>query len=374
MGGKKRRRQSAKQAKKGRPERGFDFGVTRRAILVSGVDVVSALFAATVQGCAYGSIRHPELGELPEISLVAVHGEPLKRALTALSAWDSAEGDDGFDLEIVLLNDGGYLLGIAPNSDVIRNKIRGSDRLSEPIVGGPLFIKGMTTRQPFLSTFREYIETNAIAPFVFSGLQWTHPSTAPEAIAGMPRILKFATRFTDEDGVTEGSFPEAMLGVRDRGTARKLIRKGRRFMRSAPVDSSAIPGRREDQIQRHFPATCWRLLDTNTIADFRARHASLPISESQAIQAFVNLTLSTEICGAFHYKGISRSDLPQIVHAKINERFELADSSPLPVFDDERLLKQIVLDGVSLLEEVGQKPKRPSPIELIEILDRKGLA
>lgn len=372
MSGKKRRRHAAKQAKKGRPERGFDFGISRRAVLVSGVDVVSELFAATVQGCGYGTIRHPELGEIPEISLAAVHGEPLKRALSALSAWDSAEGDDGFDLEIVFLDDGGYLLGLAPNAAVIRNKMRGSDRLSEPIVSGPMFIKGMTTRQPFLSSFREYIETSVVAPFMFSGLQWSHPSTAPQVIAGMPRILKFRARFTDEGGATEGSFAEAMLGVYG-GAARKLIRKGRNFMRSAPVDLAAVSSRREDQIRRHFPVTYWRLLDANTVADFRARHVSLPISVSQVVQAFVNLALSHEICGAFHYRGISRKDLPQVIHAWIGNRFEQADLAPAPTFDDEVVLRQIILDGVSLLEEVGEKPKKPSSVELLEALNRKGL-
>jgi hypothetical protein len=96
----------------------------------------------------------PGTGTIPEIFLAAVNPEPLKRALTALKDWDSADGDDGFDLEFVFLNDGGYLLGIAPNATIIQNRLRGSDRLFEPIVTGPPFIKGMDTREPFLDEFR----------------------------------------------------------------------------------------------------------------------------------------------------------------------------------------------------------------------------
>jgi hypothetical protein len=369
---KKSRKKPSKRQRKGRPERGFDFGVSRRAVLASGAEVVSELFTATVQGCGYGLVRHEDLGNIPEIALAAVNGDPLKRALIALNAWDAAEGDDGFDLQFVFLNDGGYLLGIAPNASIIRNKMRGSDRLFEPIVTGPMFIKGMTSRQPFLSTFRTYIETNTIAPFMFSGLQWTSPLTAPQTVAGMPQILKFAARFTDEDAVTEGSFAEAMVAV-SRGTVRTLIRKGRRLMRSPPGDSSEVPRRREAQIQRHFPATFWRLSGASAVADFRARYASLPISESQVIQAYVNLLLSNEIVGNFHYKGIGRAHLSQIIHLKVSDRFELADSSPVPAFSDELVLKQIVLDGISLLQELGLKAKSSVPEQVLKLLDRNGL-
>ena len=172
MNRKNARQKRARRLKKGRAERGFDFGVRHRAMLISGVDVISELFAATVQGCGYGEIRHPDLGMIPEIFLAAEQPEPLKRALAALSNWDSAEGDDGFELDFVFLEDEGYLLGIAPNTTIIQNKLRGSDRLFEPIVTGPLFIKGMNTRHPLLLKFREYCK-NVFSPFLFSGARIT---------------------------------------------------------------------------------------------------------------------------------------------------------------------------------------------------------
>lgn len=373
MGGRRSVQKPSKQKRKTQPERGYDFGVTRRSILVSGAEVVSDLFAATVQGCAYGSVRHPVLGEIPEIFLAAAHVEPLKRALAGLGAWDSADGDDGFDLHFLFLNDGGYLLGIAPNSVIIRNKIGGSDRMFEPLVTGPLFIKGMTTRQSFLSTFRAYIETGAITPFMFSGLQWTDPFTAPATVAGMHQILKFTARFAEEGGVTAGSFGEAMLSVY-RGTVRRLIRKGRTFMRSASKTFTDVPRRRAAQLQRHFPVTVWRLSHAGTVADFRARHPSLPISSSQVLQAFVNLAISTEIIGDFHYRGIGRAHLSDAIHAKVSGRFELAGSSAGPTLGDEQVLRQIVLDGISLLQELGLKVKHSTPEHVLKLVDRHGLA
>ena len=372
---KKPSKSAQRSAKKRRPEHGFDFGVARPAILISGVEMVSDLFEAKILGCAYGLFRYPKLGEIPEISLTAEHGEPLKRALTALSGWDAAEGDDGFDLQFLFLNDGGYLLGLAPNTAVIRNKLRGADRLFEAIVSGPLFIKGMTTRQPFLSDFRDYIETNTIAPFTFSGMQWASPLTPPQGVAGMPQILKFAARFADEDAVAGGTFAEAMLATR-RGTLGKLRRRQRDADLWQPdrKEPARIPRQREDQIRRHFPATFWRLSGSSTVDRFRLRHTKLRISESQVIQGVINLALSSEIVAKFHYVGVSRKDLPSVIQSALRERFELADSREPPVFDDDLLLKQIVLDGKAVLEALDLKPKKATAESLLNVIARQGLA
>ena len=375
MGRKKPSKSAQRSAKKGRPERGFDFGVTRRANLISGVEMISDLLEAKVQGCGYRLFRHPQLGEIPEISLAAEHGEPLKRALTALSGWDAAEGDDGFDLEFLFLNDGAYLLGLAPNAAVISNRLRRSDRLFEPIVSGPMFIKGMTTRQRFLSDFRDYIETATIAPFTFSGVQWTSPLTQPQGVAGMPQILKFSARFADEDTVARGTFAEAMLAT-CRGTLGKLRRRQRDADLWQPdrKEPARIPRQREDQIRRHFPATFWRLSGSSTVDRFKLRHAKLRIAESQVIQGVINLALSSEIVGKFHYVGVSRKDLPSVIQIALRERFESADSKDLPAFDDDLLLKQIVLDGKAVLEALDLKPKKATTESLLNVIARQGLA
>ena len=375
MSRKKRSKSARRSTKNSRPERGFDFGLARRAILISGVEMISDLLEAKVQGCGYGVFRHPKLGEIPEISLAAEHGEPLKRALTALSGWDAAEGDDGFALEFLFLNDGGYVLGLAPNAAVIRNRLRGSDRLFEPIVSGPLFIKGMTTRHPFLSDFRDYIETSTIAPFTFSGAQSTSPLTPPQGVAGMPQILKFAARFADEDTVAGGTFVEAMLATH-RGTVGKLCRRQRDADLWQPdrKEPARIPRRREDQIRRHFPATFWRLSGSSTVDRFRLRHAKLRLSESQVIQGVINLTLSSEIVGKFHYVGVSRKELPSVIQIALRERFESADSRDPPVFDDDLLLRQIVLDGKAVLEALDLKPKKATNESLLNVIARQGIA
>ena len=372
---KKPSKPAQRSAKTGRSEHGFDFGVTRLAILFSGIEMNSDLLEANVQGCAYGPFRHPQLGEIPEISLTAEHGEPLKRALTALSEWDAAEGDDGFNLELLFLNDGGYLLGLAPNAAVIRNRLRGSDRFLQPIVSGPLFIKGMTTRNPFLSDFRAYIETTTITPFTFSGVQQTGPLTPPQGVAGMPQILKFSARFADEDTVARGTFAETMLCTR-RGTLGKVLRRQRDADLWQPDrnEPARIPRQREDQIRRHFPVTFWRLSGSSTVDRFRLRNAMLRISEAQAIQGLINLALSNEIVGTCHYVGVSRKDLPSVVQSALRERFESADSKDLPVFDDDLLLKQIFLDGKAMLEALDLKPKKATTQSVLNVIAREGLA
>ena len=372
---KKPSKSAQRSAKTGRSERGFDFGVARLEILISGVEINSDLLEANVQGCGYGPFRHPKLGEIPAISLTAEHGEPLKRALTALSGWDAAEGDDGFNLEFLFLNDGGYLLGLAPNAAVIRNSLRRSDRLFQPIVSGPIFIKGMTTRHPFLSDFRDYIETNTIAPFTFSGALLTGPLTPPQGVAGMPQILKFSARFADEDTVVRGTLAEAMLCVR-RGTLGKALRRQRDADLWQPdrKEPARIPRQREDQMRRHFPATFWRLSGSSTVDGFMLRHAMLQISEAQVIQGLINLALSNEIVGRRHYVGVSRKDLPFVVQGALRERFELADSKDPPVFDDDLLLKQIFLDGKAMLEALNLKPKKATTESVLNMISREGLA
>ena len=372
---KKPSKPAQRSAKTGRSERGFDFGVTRLAILISGVEMNFDLSEANVQGCAYSLFRHPKLGEIPEISLTAEHGEPLKRALTVLSGWDAAEGDDGFNLEFLFLNDGGYLLGLAPDAAVIRNRLRGSDRLLQPIVSGPIFIKGMTTLHPFLSDFREYIETTTITPFAFSGAQQTGPLTPPQGVVGMPQILKFSARFADEDTVVRGTLAEAMLCTR-RGTLGKMRQRQRDTDLWQPdrKEPARIPHQREDQIRRHFPATFWRLSGSSTVDRFRLRHAMLQISEAQVIQGLINLALSNEIVGRCHYVGVPRKDLPSVVQSALRERFESADSKDLPVFDDDLLLKQIFLDGKAMLEALDLKPKKATTESVLNVIAREGLA
>ena len=375
MGRKKPSKPAQRSAKTGRSERGFDFGVARLAMLISGVEMNSDLLEANVQGCGYGLFRHPKLGEIREISLTAEHAEPLKRALTALSGWDAAEGDDGFSLEFLFLNDGGYLLGLAPNAAVIRNRLRGSDRLLQPIVSGPIFIKGMTTRHPFLSDFRDYIETTTISPFTFSGAQQSDPLPLLHGVAGMPHILKFSARFTDEDTVARGTLAEIMLCTRH-GTVEKVLRRQRDADLWQPdrKEPARIPRQRQDQIRRHFPVTFWRLSGSSTVDRFRLRHAKLQISEAQVIQGLINLALSNEIVGRCHYVGVSRKDLPSVVQSALRERFESADSKDLPVFDDDLLLKQIFLDGKAMLEALDSKPKKATTESVQTVIAREGLA
>ena len=63
-----------------------------------------------------------------------------------------------------------------------------------------------------------------------------------------------------------------------------------------------------------------------------------------------------------------------MIQSALRERFELADSREPPVFDDDLLLKQIVLDGKAVLGALDLKPKKATAESLLNVIARQGLA
>ena len=84
--------------------------------------------------------------------------------------------------------------------------------------------------------------------------------------------------------------------------------------------------------------------------------------------------MSSEIVGKYHYVGVPRKDLLSVIQIALRERFESADSRDLPVFDDDLLLKQIVLDAKAVLEALDLKPKKATTESLLNVIARQGLA
>jgi hypothetical protein len=273
---------------------GFDFGIDQFFMLVSDFHFNNLLHDASIGGCAYGLSHSNEVrGTVPTISLGARKIEPLKRAFEILSSWDRRPGDDGFNLEFILLKSGGYLITISPEFEALRNRIARSDRFFAPLGVNVSWIFELSSQGPWIPQFRKYVD-RPISPFIFTGCEFISADKPVRHLPDVPEVLKFQAQFSDEAEGTLSSFASAIL--ERRGRQRDVRERGP--LPSRPKQTPhEIRDRRAEQLRRHFPVTTYRLSNMGGFEEFRTRNPGLNVSDWQYQQAYCNVALSTAITG-----------------------------------------------------------------------------
>jgi hypothetical protein len=365
--------------------KGYDFGVKRRAIMVSSPDFMEALSRADVIGTAYGLARSPQFGgaALPHIALIATNADELRRAFLEFQRWSEESGDEAVELTFVFLKGGGYVLGISPRTEFLRRRFGEFDSVLEPIYVTGTWLKYIPTRHPFLDQFREAKQARVIAPFFFSGA--LHPPTKCDAdvkpatvrpLPGVEDILKFHVRFCDEDAITPHS-PEWLVFE----AYRALISKAPNSKapphgeppRQTPADWFE---RRAHVLNRHFPVTLERSRLRKLYHDTFGNLQSEGVRRWQFEQAVCNLVLSNEMCeGAYHYATLRKGRLATDIDAALRNRFEEAtgDDELSKHLTVELVRHQIRLDISTLLVDLGYAFRTTDIAALLRFLEQEDM-
>lgn len=346
---KKNRNRKVRNRPAAGPGSGFDFGHLPRALFAStsSFDLNTHLTAARVNGCAYGYDEvegYPT--DIPCLTLVGEDEEELLKASKCLESWGCLEDGDAVDLEILLKNDGGYLLGLQPNYKKMSVRMLRDRSLVQAIFTGATWIKTLDTTNPMLLDWRDYLRSKlapikimfATAKSVNRIPQMDTFQLVPEAIT----FVKFDVRITSQEEEPEHWFLK-IVG----GSAQRL--KGRGPVKDTPNDVAVA---RKRIIDTAFPVSRARIRRAGLADQVRALANNSEITASQVEQAAINLMLSREWTGADHYVGID--DLEREWRARVGKRVEVCrDPDKLAELQLTDLIAQISLDVEYALREHG---------------------
>lgn len=354
--------------------------------MVGSPDFMSALTRADIFACAYGYVYSEALhATVPCVSLVGSDGEGLTEAFREFQRWSDESQTEAVDLNFVFLEEGGYLLGIAPRMESLRRSLGYADFVHEPLFVSGTWIKKLDTDTSARS-FRRYYECRFVAPFMLTA--GSHPpSKSPldadmnlvRSVPGAAQILMFRTTFADEASVGEGTQP-AMMVRTHRARKEKTDSANQKMLETLPPPRSTTPAdyfrRRALCLKRHFPVTLERIRKLDAHREAIQALEAIGVRRWQCEQALCNLVLSASMCdGGFHYLRIRQGHLRNSIFQALQGRFEEADGvEAIPPRVSPRLLQdQVELDAASLLKEGGGDPKGLDLDRLQQLLAQRGL-
>ena len=292
---------------------GFDFGCldTNRAVL-SVPEFLEFLGNASVGGVAYGTAWSSTIdAHIPALSLVAYNADPLKAAFDIFSSWSQATDGDSVDLQIVLKENGGYVLGISPERERLTQRCIGFDRLGSPLVFSHTWYKDFDTVHPYVYELRSYME-QPISPFLFTAATTSQILTSSEElqldpVPGLEPLLKFELTIVDESSVKPGTLQEVMRISRDSTLSTKEdvspARPKRRSIESVGVARARM-------LSTHFPVTLQRVHRADYVQHVLRAVETYQIAAWQVEQAVCNLVLSSDSGWGHHYRKLGSEGVP----------------------------------------------------------------
>jgi hypothetical protein len=314
---------------------------------------ISELSGADVVAVAYGLRRHPELGDLPIVSLVCRNVIEAKKAWDVFEAWDREIDGDAVQLSWCFSAMGHYRLIVGADQDRLRFRLRGYNSSMDqgPVFSGH-YIKRFNSVSKPTADFRAYLRS-WYSPF------WFNACTESMKPIGKP-LLKFHATEAEEGALPEGSLDRVLLGLDE------------------PPDwkgSSDLDGAkwRKKLLRDHFPVTLTRLA-RDEVAPMINAATALGFQPWQLQQAAANLALSTTLSPSRpHFAALPRSTAPGTILEGLRRHHEMADGSDFAsTLGSGRLIKQLVLDANALLKSKGQ-PITTSPEHVVARLSKAGL-
>lgn len=346
---KRNRKKKQKSLSRSSAARGFDFGFLQRVMYAStsSFDLNNHMTTANVIGCAYGFDRaegYPTL--MPSLTFVAEVEDELRAAVKCLESWGCGEDGDSVDIDIVLKNDGGYLVGIQPNVDRMMIRMAKDSALVEILFSGATWIKTIDTTNPALLEWKEYLKSK-IAPIKVGFATAKFVGGVPqfdtiEPLEDAPSFVKFGLTVQTEDENPDHWFFDI---VRD--TKQKSGPSGPR--KGTPKDVAA---KRVNVINSAFPVTRTRIHRHGLTEKIEAL-TSTPISKSQVEQAAINILLSREWTDSQdHYVGVANLD--EEWWQRVGRRVEIAEPpDTIGGLDVMDVFRQLTLDVEYTLRRHG---------------------
>ena len=358
MKGKKKKKRTHRTSPKKPQPRGYDYGCLPYAMAVASMDFPHHLTHASVEGIAYDTQWSSEFeGQVPTISLVARHADPLIKAFEDFNAWSKETDPDALEVTFVFRKEGGYVLGLSPEYGHLARRCLGYDRVHRPIALGPMWCKKLDSVHPDLQAIRAYC-SSSLAPLRIDGLEQSNllvghtylstPDIRP--IPSLRPLLKFDATFIDEDEVVPNS-PAWLALQTSSGHANPQ-------QRPSTPDIEHIASQRAKTLTQHFPVTLGRMRRNPSIATLVRKLAPSDVRPWQIEQAVCNLVLSGDMQLGAHFSGLTARKAEATILQAVSSRYEMADGAPLPAYSIDEVKTQVTADGNALLRYLKQKPRK----------------
>jgi hypothetical protein len=205
------------------------------------------------------------------------------------------------------------------------------------------YIKTFDTTQPIVRELKKYVRSH-VSPVEIVGAEVDPLNLDPRNIRLIktPQILKFELQIIEEG--EPGYSPLRREGAK---TSKGALRSAERAL--SPEDYRT---RRARSIAMAFPVSRERVRRAGLLERVRQLPGFASVTETQVVQAAINLLLSAEIvAGDRHYTKL-RTDLQKTIWEHVTSRSEIADGDDsASVLDPGLIARQVELDVRHVLKQ-----------------------
>lgn len=316
-------------------------------MVLSSIDFNKALVDAGVFSCAYGFKEIEGFPRpIPSLMLVGENPDGFEAAFQHFSRWGCEEDGDVVDVHMVLRVNGTYEMWIGPEPERSMYRRVPQADLYRPWMFNVSWIKKFDSTQPFVRELKRYCES-AISPVAFGAAKGdpkTKDINSITPINGLPRLVKFELKIIEESEC--GDDPRFRMSQKRPKHQQSPTR--------APLSPQKLRASRRRILDVAFPVSRERIRRSGLLESVRDLPGFSAVTETQVVQAAVNLMLSAELVrGDHHYSQIGR-DLAQQIWNHVSGRFEFANGVDTPLEAEPMIVAhQLELDVHDVLMKVG---------------------
>lgn len=323
---------------------GFDFGELRKILALADTEFNQKLRDAKIFACAYGFQQVAGApNPIPCITLIVENQKAIESAFEHFKRWGCETDGDSVEIHIILKRNKSYEMWINP--EMYRSLYRTVPQadLFNPIIMNMSYIKKFDTTNNFLLDLKEYLDSSMMSPVLVTFGMNPSGNLNPNAVVELkhlPNIIKFDLKIDFEN--EDGSNPKF----------------GKQKQQNEPKPNNVTSPsdyckNRKTVFDIAFPITRERIIAANYTDLIREHTGCKDLSQSQIIQAIINLILSNELKdGSLHYQHLKTKNYRDVIWQHIDKRIEVADGKALPKFlTPELISEQIRLDILSVLDK-----------------------
>jgi hypothetical protein len=349
--------------------KGFDLGEQPNILGSGDFSFIELLNSAKIFACAYGLQQVEGFSQpVPFLALVGENQAGLEKAFEVFAGWGCESDGDVVDIHVLLRSDGTYQVWIWPEMERALYKIVPETNLYRANFVNAAWIKQLDTTHPAMHKLRRYCDL-PISPVLFTAATGD-PRDVPRdslrvaPVSRLPRLIKFDLKIVAEGG---------KLGKPPFYPNEKDIPREARDDPTKAMLPHTYCWRRRKTMDIVFPISRERVRRVGLVARVRSLPGYANVTETQVVQAAINLMLSNEITpGDRHYSEIT-DRFTETVWAKIANRRETADNKSEPAtYEPSAIARQIDLDVRHVLRQRGVPIRGVKFSSLQGIFRRKG--
>lgn len=314
---------------------------------VSDVEFNQALIDAGVFCCAYGHRQVKGFpAPIPSLTLVGENRAAFERAFEHFAHWGCVEDGDSVDIHMMLKLNGTYEMWIGPEIERSTYRMVPQAELYRPLMFNVSWVKSFDSTQPVVRNLKRYCESpiSPVAVTAALGNPRRLNVNRIDPIDGLPRLVKFELQIIDE----------GEAGADPRFHPRNEHPKPNREALGDPLSPAEYCRRRKRTIDIAFPVSRERVRRSGLLNRVRELPTFAHVSDTQVVQAAINLMLSAELSpGDRHYSQIAKG-LSKKIWDHIASRFETANGKLSPADQEPAIVaRQLELDVRHVLMQHG---------------------